>query len=321
MKVGLSGFLQSEFNVYLCRKMGWQLAEIYVQLLGSLYFIFRKREKHVILDNLGAIFASERGRWVHRRLCRSVMTGIFTHYYEKLFNAYCTDEESRRFLGSRVVDEGLFAVREGLSAGRGVLLVTGHYGGVEFIPGFLGANRIPVSIVVRFASDRLRSLSRSKGKRFHIRIIDVDRTPNLFFAICRHLAENRVVITQCDEIDQWRAPEKARISFLGRWTAPDRALNLLVHRTRCRVVFGVMHRNPGLTYRFITRPAPARGVVNPPSAGDAGLKFIEQFIYRYPNQWYQWAKLPMIERCAGPETASRLSAPVSHLATPIQGVS
>lgn len=123
------------------------------------------------------------------------MAGIVHHYYEKLFNAYCSDQASRHFFESRVLDRGLFAVRKALTQGRGALLVTGHYGGVEFIPGYIGCQKIPVSIVVRFSSDRLRRLSCRKGERFNIRIIDADRTPKVLFAVCRDLNENRVVIT------------------------------------------------------------------------------------------------------------------------------
>jgi lauroyl/myristoyl acyltransferase len=303
MKGRLSGFLQSKFNVYLCLSLGWKWARIYVRLLGALYFLFRQREKKIIEKSIGTVFASEKGFMELRRIQRGVMAGIVAHYYEKLFNAYCSDQASWRFFESRVIDEGLFAVREALSAGRGALLVTGHYGGVEFIPGYIGSQGIPVSIVVRFSSERLRRLSRRKGKRFRIRIIDADRTPNVLFAICRDLKENRVVITQCDEIDEWRPDKKGCISFLGRRTAPDRALNLLVRRACCPVIFCVMHRDPGFGYRFIARRQTESGAVSGDGVGTAGLKFIEALVYRYPHQWYQWPKFPAIEDAPGAEPA------------------
>ncbi|MCF8081271.1 MAG: lysophospholipid acyltransferase family protein [Desulfobacterales bacterium] len=311
MKGRLSGFLQSKFNVYLCLSIGWKWARIYVRLLGALYFLFRQREKKLIKKSIGIVFASEKGFMELRRIQRGVMAGIVHHYYEKLFNAYCSDQASRRFFQSRVMDEGLIAVKEALSAGRGALIVTGHYGGVEFIPGYIGYRGIPVSIVVRFSSDRLRRLSCRKGKRFNIRIIDADRTPNVLFAICRDLKENRVVITQCDEIDEWRPDKRGRIFFLGRRTAPDRALNLLVRRACCPVIFCVMHRDPGFGYRFIARCMPETEAASGAGAGAAGLKFIEALVYRYPHQWYQWPKFPAIQETAGagPAPAWTVSEP------------
>ena len=309
MKGRLSGFLQSKFNVYLCLTIGWKWARIYVRLLGALYFLFRRREKKLIKKSIGTVFASEMGFMALRRIQRGVVDGIVHHYYEKLFNAYSSDQASRRFFHSRVIDDGLMAVREALSAGRGALIVTGHYGGVEFIPGYIGYQGIPVSIVVRFSSDRLRRLSCRKGKRFNIRIIDADRTPNVLFAICRDLKENRVVITQCDEIDEWRPDKRGRIFFLGRRTAPDRALNLLVRRACCPVIFCVMHRDPGFGYRFIARCMPKTEAAS--GAGAAGLKFIEALVYRYPHQWYQWPKFPAIQETAdaGPAPAWTVSEP------------
>jgi lauroyl/myristoyl acyltransferase len=165
--------------------------------------------------------------------------------------------------------------------------------------------------VVRFSSDRLRSLSKRKGRRFHIRIIDADRTPNVFFAICRDLRQNRVVVTQCDEIDAWRPAKSGTVSFLGRRTAPDRALNLLVRRARCPVLFGVMHRNPGFGYRFVARRHSPPGESPAAGIGTAGLKFIEALVYRYPHQWYQWHKFLSIEevKTAEPEGVWRAPSP------------
>ncbi|MGD8368182.1 MAG: lysophospholipid acyltransferase family protein [Desulfobacterales bacterium] len=317
MKGRLSGFLQSKFNVYLCLAMGWRWARRYLNLLGILYFLFRWKEKQRIGDSVGTVFASGNAEPTVRQLRKAILTGIVTHYYEKLFNAYCSDEDSHRFFSSRVADEGLRAVREALLQQRGVLLVTGHYGGVEFLPGYLGSQGIPVSIVVRFASEGLRQLSRQKGERFLIRIIDADREPNVFFAICRHLRQNRVVITQCDEIDEWRQPrDKTRFSFLGRRAAPDRALNLLAQRARCPVVFGVMHRDADLGYRFIARQAAEITGAGRWTIGEAGLKFVEAFVYRHPQQWYQWAKLPAVEKNAEATALPRWSATVPTLILP-----
>jgi lauroyl/myristoyl acyltransferase len=224
------------------------------------------------------------------------LTGITTHYYEKLFNAYCSAEKSRRFFDTRVADNGIETVREARESGRGVLLVTGHYGGVEFMPGYLGFRGLPVSIVVRFASDRLRRLSRSKGGRFGIEIIDADASPSVFFSICRHLKQNRVVITQCDEIDAWRKNGASSLFFLGRRVAPERALSLLVRRTRCPVVFAAMHRNPDLSYRFLAARSEAIEPGGRRGADETGLKFIESLVRRHPHQWYQWVKLPVAEK-------------------------
>ena len=295
MKGRLSGFLQSNFNVAICRTIGWHRADRWVRFLGRLYFFFRWREKKIIWNNIGTVFANGRQNPRLRHLYKAVLNGITLHYYEKLFNAYCSEERSRRFFDTKVVDEGIETVRQARESGRGVLLVTGHYGGVEFMPGYLGFRGLPVSIVVRFASDRLRRLSRTKGGRFGIEIIDADGSPSVFFSICRHLKQNRVVITQCDEVDAWRTNGASPLSFLGRRVAPDRALSLLVRRTRCPVVFAAMHRNPELSYRFLAARSEAIEPAGRYGAGETGLKFIESLVRRHPHQWYQWVKLPVAE--------------------------
>ena len=159
MKLHLSAFLQWKINVYLYRTIGWALAYRYIRWLGKLYFFMKKSEKRIVSESVGTVFASTCSPADLRRLRRAVFNGIITHYYEKLFNAFSSEQASRGFFHSRVADDGLSVIREAMAEGRGVLLITGHFGGVEYIPGYLGANGLPSSILVRFATDHLRQLS------------------------------------------------------------------------------------------------------------------------------------------------------------------
>ena len=69
-------------------------------------------------------------------------------------------------------------------------------------------------------------------------------------AIHDNLRENRVVITQCDEIEEWRPSKDRKITFLGHLIPLDRAVNVLLKRCGSSIVFGVMHRNTLSRYQF-----------------------------------------------------------------------
>lgn len=317
MNISLSRFLQRRTNIYLYQNLGWQYALSYIRFLGRLYFFFNKSEGRKIKNAVRTVFAGMKNRSELRAVACRVFQGVFSHYYEKVFNVYASVTTADTFYRTHIKDQGLKAIRTGLSKGRGVLLVTGHYGGVEFIPGYLSVNDIPVSIVVNFSTDQLREITLEKCKTFSTKIIDAQKTPNIMSEICSDLKKNRVVVTQCDEIDEWRPSPKDKISFLGIPTFLDRTINILIKRGRAETVFGLMHRDDDHRYRFIAVPGKEaaermqdEGKI---SLGAAALKFLERYILEYPQEWYQWKQYSTIPTPALPNYLPEHPVPVPLL--------
>ncbi len=180
------------------------------------------------------------------------------------------------------------------------MLITGHVGGIELIPAFLGNKKYPVTIVARFSSSDLRDSCIKQANSFSTRIIDADNTPNVVKTIFDNLKENRVVITQCDEIDEWRPSKNNRISFLGKEIKLDRTMNIISKRGGGSVVFGIMHRDYNHRYKFISTSIEEIKKRFKQSTdalvGEIVLKYLEQYIYNYPAGWYQWKKYPAMEQ-------------------------
>jgi len=299
MKVNLSAFLQWRINVYLFRKLDWTSVYLYIGLLVKLYFFVKRSEKWKIINALATVFSDRKNDLEMRSLAEKTFGGILAHYYEKIFNAFSEAETLKAFFHTHVKSEGMSALDEGLSRGKGVLLITGHLGAVEYIPTFLGSNNYPVAIVAKFSSQRLRRESLQKADKYGARIIDAGKTPNVIKAIQTNLKENRIVIIQCDEIEEWRPSRKDKIFFLGKRTFLDRTLNVLYKRTTASVVFGFMHRESVQRYKFVATSMEAmsrqfqRSVDTP--LGAVILKFLERYIYLYPEEWYQWKKYAQIK--------------------------
>jgi len=300
MRISLSRFLQLRFNVFLYRRLNWECVYLYTILLGKLYFFFHRRERQDIEMAVENTFARKKSSTEIKYVTRNVVQGILFHYYEKLFNAFSTVETLKSFLRQNIKSEGLEAIKRGLSKGRGVLLVTGHFEGVEFIPGYLSSKNFPVTIIVKFSSNHLRNVSTKKAAEFATKIIDVDNTPNTLKAILNCLKENHVVITQCDEIDEWRASRHDKILFLGKQIKLDKTINILLNRGGASIVFGAMHRQEKRKYQFIVHSykemSRSVGSSIHLSGGAIALKFLEQDILKYPEGWYQWEKYSNIIR-------------------------
>ncbi len=307
MGLNISTFLQWRINIYAYQKLGWRFAYYYLRFLAWLYFSINYQEKYKIRIALKTVFQDRKTKPELNALIKAVMRGIVAHYYEKLFNAYATSKTLRAFVKSHVDFDGLEALQRGLAHNKGLLLITGHVGGVELIPAFLGHHRFPVTIIAKFSSSRLRIACEQQARRFRTRIIDAERTPNILRELLANLKENRVVITQCDEIDEWRPSRCEQIKFLGKETSLDRTLNVLARRLDAPIVFGIMHRRPNHHYRFaaVSRAEMEADLkaTMPMSIGEVVLRYLERYIYNHPAGWYQWKKYPSIAPIASTATA------------------
>lgn len=308
MKINLSSFLQWPFNIFICRILGWKITFFYMRILGKLYFFFNRKEKWKIKKAVKTVFTGRKNRSEIRSITKDVFRGILFHYFEKFFNAFSTTETWQAFFRTHIESQGITSINRALSKGKGVLLITGHLGGVEFIPGYLAANNYPVTIVVKFKTNRLREISNQRADKVSARFIDPDKTPNIMKAIFDNLKENRVVITQCDEIDEWRPCRNNEIDFLGKHIHMDRTINILSKRCKAAIVFGAMHRDSWHGYKFITSSWEEmtkqyqRSMEM--SIGEVVLKFMEHYIYKFPEEWYQWKKYPKLDMFASSDVAA-----------------
>ncbi|MFC1531855.1 hypothetical protein ACFL7M_00595 [Thermodesulfobacteriota bacterium] len=292
----MSNFLQGRFNLFLCLTFGWGLAKAYLFFLGKLYFLFKQGEKQIIKDAVKDVFEKVDREIDIEDVTKKVFQGIFSHYYEKMFIAFEEYKKATKFLNQSISCKDLVVLRRGLLKGKGAIVITGHYGAIEYIPTLLAVNDINISMIARFKTKQLKKKVFSQAVNYNIRLIDAENTGNVLRTAIRELKENRVLVTQCDEIEEWRPSEKKKTSFLGQVTGLDRTINIIQRRTGAEVVFGVIHRYNLNKYKLIMYSyedmLKMLGKVSPSSVGETVLKVLEQFIYYYPEQWYQWKKYP-----------------------------
>jgi KDO2-lipid IV(A) lauroyltransferase len=296
--IKLSHLLQSRFNIFIYLTLGWGLAMFYISFLGRLYYIFNKKEKEIISNAISDVAGRIRREIDLKEVTGRVFQGIFSHYYEKMFIAFEDKDKATRFLNDNISKGDLVVIRNSLLKGRGVIVITGHYGAIEYIPTLLAVNGFDISMIARFKTGQLKKKVFSQAEKYRIRLIDADNTGNVLNTAIKELKENRVLVTQCDEIEEWRPSEKERTFFLGQLTGLDRTINIIHKRTGAEVIFGVIHRYSLSEYRLIVHSyedmVKMLNGIPLSTVGETVLKVLEQYIYRYPEQWYQWIKYPDI---------------------------
>jgi lauroyl/myristoyl acyltransferase len=176
-----------------------------------------------------------------------------------------------------------------LQDGKGVILVTGHFGAVEFLPGALALNGYPTSMICRFQTTRLRESMGQRAEAVGLHLIDADEG-NIILSAMKALKAGRILITECDEFDEWR-PDPHRDSYFLNCRLPsDRTLELLRKRSGAQVITALVQRQGNKRYTCNLTPVGNGASPTHPPIHEQCLSVLERTVEDFPEQWYQWKK-------------------------------
>ncbi len=177
------------------------------------------------------------------------------------------------------------------SAGRGVILVTAHYGAVELIPSALALRGYPVSVMVHCKTEGLRRRLQALADRIGINLLD-PKAGSVVFGALEQLQEGRILMTQCDEMAMWRPYANRSVQFLGLTMQLDKALDVLARKSRAQPLFALNHRLGGYRYRLtLQRPDQHPAAAGLGNLSAQCLAILGRHIRRDPGAWYEWKKL------------------------------
>ena len=293
VRTGLSRYLQWRPNAMLMRCLPLRISRAYIGLLGRAYFFINRSERDEIKRNLTAVIRRMPRTDPFDLVIRRTFHGVFSHYHEKLLTAYANYHKVCRFIKNRVALEGLHLLDQGLARGRGVILVTAHFGAVEFLPTILALSGYRVTMVVRFKTERLKRALSQRAARLGITLLDASNGEGVIFSACHALKSNQILITECDEFEAWRPDRKRTTSFLGCTSPLDRTLDLLRRRYDSPLIMGLVCRSKGNSYELMLHSL--NGVSRDPESSttaERALRILEHYIMLAPDQWYQWKQLP-----------------------------
>jgi lauroyl/myristoyl acyltransferase len=286
-KKKLSVFFQSRVNVFIFRHLRPRMAQGYLHALGFLYYLVNRREKRVIARNVREVLAGQKERYV-RQVVRETFKGIFTHYFEKMYSAYIDYRTVRRYVNAHFRVEGLDLLTRALGGGKGCILVTAHWGAVEFIPWVLHANGVPTSVILECATARLAKSLRGQIANRDTELISSAYGGSILLRALQSLKANRVLMTQCDEVDAWRRRPSHTIRLFGKELFFDNTIDVLSHRSGAPVVAAFLRRGPRNHYTLILEDVSVRRAAL--STARDCMELWQKYVGLHPEQWYQWKK-------------------------------
>jgi Kdo2-lipid IVA lauroyltransferase/acyltransferase len=288
MKLKISVFFQSRANVFLFRHMSPRVAQHYLHAIGFLYYsLFNRGEKRVIEKNVRDVLRGQDEKYI-RRVVRESFKGIFTHYFEKLFSGYLDYATVCSYVQRHFTVEGADLLGKALEQGKGCILVTAHWGAVEFIPWVLLTRGIPSSIILECATAKLARNLEDKATHGDMKFISSEQGGSVFLRAMQSLKANRILMTQCDEVDAWRRRRSQTIRLLGKELFFDSTIDILSHRSGAPVVSAFLKRSGNGKYTLFLEDVSVRRTSQGVARDCLGIW--ERYVSQYPEQWYQWKK-------------------------------
>ena len=287
------------FGLALFLPLGWLLAHLPARpglwigrRLGDLIWLVLPRRQAMTLDNLGRAFGRERPVSELRRLGRH----SFEHLGMNVVEACVFFFRAPSVLLSRVELCGMEHVHAAAALGKGILVLTAHYGNWELLAASHTLSIFPLSVVVRPMDDPLmdRLVERFRRRSGVELIAKRQALPEIRDALRRGRMVGILLDQNASRAEGVFAP------FFGIPASTSKALAVISLRTGAPVVPIFIRRVEGGRHRVEVQP-----VIPSPLAGDvadytaAFNRSIEAAVRRAPAQWFwmhnRWKTRPRSE--------------------------
>lgn len=197
-------------------------------LLGLLACRILKRHRRTALENLERAFGESLTRSERERLVRRLFKNLGVMFFEFNRVAWLKREEVDRFVEFR----GLEKIEKALQKGKGVILLTAHYGNWELLHAALGHKGYTLELVVRrLDSPLFEKFVRWVRTRSGINIVYKVKA---MLPLVRRLNSNAVAMILADQ--NTVREEGFFVDFFGVPASTNKGPALLAHKTGAPVL-------------------------------------------------------------------------------------
>jgi Kdo2-lipid IVA lauroyltransferase/acyltransferase len=293
--------------VWLISLIPFRVGQFLGRMLGSILAVALKRRTKVSLSNLRYVFGDK----MPMAELIELNGRVVAHFAQMLFEAPHILRLNRTNLSKYVIFENEEAFSQAIKKGRGVFILTGHFGNWEFMSAATVLRfNIDSGVVVRPAdfapADKLLKSLRS---RFGTEIIPKKRAMKKLLAAKK---ENKVIGILLDQNVDWY--EGVFVPFLGKSACTNKGLALIALRTGSPVIPVFSVRQSDGRYRVVFGdevPLLRTGDKIKDTEENTALftRIIEKYVRQYPDQWFwfhkRWKTRPF---CPLPEDYYRTDA-------------
>ncbi|MBM3224441.1 MAG: hypothetical protein FJZ47_11650, partial [Candidatus Tectomicrobia bacterium] len=206
--------------------------------LGDLTYLVLTRHRRITLTNLALAFGPEKSTDEQRQIARAVFRNLGRHLVDFSHVRQLTHD---RFLAMCEI-EGLSHVEVLLRRGKGLLIISAHFGSWELAPALALCVSAPLNVIVRpLDNPAFQRLAERYRQRCGYQAIPRREA----LAACRTaLRQGEIVAVLMDQSSLRH--ESIQVEFFGTKAYTSRGPALLALRTGCPVVSGfLLQAGPG----------------------------------------------------------------------------
>ena len=254
--------------------------------LGRLAYLIPMDRKRVALDNIRQSFPQ-----MPEDEAKRLLRKVYVHFGRMLFEVPHILKLTPANLHRYVTFQGSENLAEALDKGKGVFILTAHFGNWELMAAAVTIIWHKVSVVARPADfepfDRV--INEIRG-RHGARIIPKQRAMR---QIMEAVKKVRIVGILLDQNVDWY--EGVFVPFLGRWACANKGLALIAMRTGTPVIPAFPVRRQDGRYRIVLDKE-----IELQYTGDKGAdvdanteiftRMIEKYVRTYPDHWFWFHK-------------------------------
>ncbi|MCX5709473.1 MAG: lysophospholipid acyltransferase family protein [Candidatus Omnitrophica bacterium] len=255
----------------------------FARWIASMAYRFARKQRNIALDSLKTAFGAELTAQERERIARDCFTLIAKSAVELLFLM-----DRPELLKKRVFIEGKENLESALNAGKGVILVSAHFGNFPLLMAKLSLEGYKTAGIMRPMRDtRVENIFQKKRTRLGIQTIYSQPRNVCVNTTIDVLRNNGLVFIP---IDQNFGTAGVFVDFFGTKAATATGPVILAQRTGAKILPCFIIRNSDDTHRLVFEPA-----ITLQQAKDARetvliniqklTDIIESYIRRYPAEW------------------------------------
>ena len=180
MPNNLSKIVQMQWNRFIFRYLPPNISIMLIYLFGLIYFLINNNESKMIIKTVNYVLQNNSIKY--EDIIIKVFKGILDHYSEKLINAYGSFNTIRNLINNQVIYINENILIEALNQRNGVILATGHFGGIELMPSIFAIKGYPVSIICRYQNQIFSRCIRERAEMVGIDIIETNNNNTIKFS-------------------------------------------------------------------------------------------------------------------------------------------
>jgi Kdo2-lipid IVA lauroyltransferase/acyltransferase len=266
----------------VARRLSFRSAGRVGASLGSIVFRLTNFRKAITLDNLSHAFPDKSADEI-----RSIAHGAFKNYGIAVVESLWTYDKSPEVLKQTVRLENREVIDKAMAMGKGVLLVSAHYGSWELLP---SAVRLHIGhpyemVAQRQRNARINALIDVARSRFDNVTIPMGVSSR---HVLKALQEKKIVLLLGDQ----SGPKEAIfVNFLGRPAATHRGAAAFAVKTGAPIVMGFLVCQPDGTY-VMTFQEVSRDNMDGMTQEEAIIELtrrhvaiLEEWIIKHPDHW------------------------------------